>query len=722
MLAIVPSFIAAPPRVTPAIGVVLRAVVPLAQVLLATMANLLAGAAPASGDTADLPRFIVPGYESEMGRLEELHAVHHPGAFSTCTLWDAWLPHATLWTGSRPRDHYRRELLARRIDAEGYVSMQQHRGLAHSEGWPFPTWPQAGGTGWHFSMAHDGWAQQVTRIQPLASAEGWDITGADVAGIDPARGLLLTATADTVQITTPAFRCAAFVAPFLRLEWAGSGLAAATADVTWLSDDETDWQATRSVAVDPPGAEMRYANMPLYRHAGHTGTITRYRITLRNARGGEIRLKSLITAIDSRHPITNSLFAIGAADFFCWTGDRTFLREVIGPLRSAIGFSIAEFDVAAGAHVHVRWVGHDGRTGLGRDATGRKQLLRGHGVGNNYWDLLPFGSHDALATMMLHAALLRLAEIEETISTHPGWEIPAASAGRRGGDLRDLADRIRADFQERFWSPATGRFVGWIDADGTPHDYGFTFLNLEAIARGLASPVQAGAILDWIDGRRTVAGDTAQGDDIYHWRFGPRSTTRRNIETYMWAWANPESIPWGGQVQDGGAVLGFSYFELLARLEVSGPDDAWRRLREILAWFGEVQEAGGYRAYYAVPGRGTLQGGGTAGGLGFDHEFMESVLVPQVMLYGFLGFRPTPEGFALRPQLPGDWPVLKITGVHVHDHVLDIEVFRDGSVLVQPVRGGAAPLVIEYAATRHVRLPGHPFRVSPAGAVEPLAH
>ena len=35
---------------------------------------------------------------------------------------------------------------------------------------------------------------------------------------------------------------------------------------------------------------------------------------------------------------------------------------------------------------------------------------------------------------------------------------------------------------------------------------------------------------------------------------------------------------------------------------------------------------------------GTLQGGGTAGGLGLDAEFFESVLVPQVMLEGFLGF------------------------------------------------------------------------------------
>jgi len=56
----------------------------------------------------------------------------------------------------------------------------------------------------------------------------------------------------------------------------------------------------------------------------------------------------------------------------------------------------------------------------------------------------------------------------------------------------------------------------------------------------------------------------------------------------VWAWSRPESIPWGGQVQDGGAVLGFSYYDIMARLDVNGPDDAWRRLQEILAWFRDV--------------------------------------------------------------------------------------------------------------------------------------
>ena len=67
-----------------------------------------------------------------------------------------------------------------------------------------------------------------------------------------------------------------------------------------------------------------------------------------------------------------------------------------------------------------------------------------------------------------------------------------------------------------------------------------------------------------------------------------------------------------------------------------------------------------YRKYYAAPGKGTLQGGGTAGGLGLDAEFFESVLVPQSLLYGFLGFHPRLDGCLIRPRLPAAWPSLTV--------------------------------------------------------------
>jgi len=57
---------------------------------------------------AELPQFIVPGHEAEMKALNDLHALHHDAAFSDCTLWDAWLPMATLWASEKKRAQYRR--------------------------------------------------------------------------------------------------------------------------------------------------------------------------------------------------------------------------------------------------------------------------------------------------------------------------------------------------------------------------------------------------------------------------------------------------------------------------------------------------------------------------------------------------------------------------------------------------------------------------------------
>jgi len=175
---------------------------------------------------ADLPRFHVPGCEAEMETLHRLHALHHDGAFSACTLWDGWLPQATLWASAEKRAQYRAALLAKRIDDGGYVSMQQHRGMAHSAGWPFPAWQQSAGAGFHFAVAGDPWAVQMFGLAPLANTDGWEIDGAEVLGIDPAVGLRLRATGDHVTIVAPPFRCGTIVAPFARVEWGGRGLGA----------------------------------------------------------------------------------------------------------------------------------------------------------------------------------------------------------------------------------------------------------------------------------------------------------------------------------------------------------------------------------------------------------------------------------------------------------------------------------------------------------------
>jgi hypothetical protein len=350
-----------------------------------------------------------------------------------------------------------------------------------------------------------------------------------------------------------------------------------------------------------------------------------------------------------------------------------------------------EFDTLNRKCLYTTWPGHEGRSGL-RVVDGKTVMLKGEGIGSNYWDLLPFGGEDALGTIYYYDAVRDLAEIEEQIAQHPEWKIDSTGAFDLVA-LNKHADEVRAYGQKRFWNESTGRF-GTVDLDGNMHDYGFTFLNNEAVYYGFASDVQAKSIHAWMSGERVIEGDTSTGPDIYHFRFGPRATTKRNIDYYMWAWSAPESIPFGNQVQDGGAVLGFTFHDLMARLKTAGPDDAASRLSAIAKWFDDTQAAGGYREYYKDPSRGTMQGGNVAGGLGLDREFFESILTTQVMLYGFLGFQPTADGFAIDPKLPKDWPSLTITHIALHQHVLDITATGDGTVTITGEGPAEAPITV----------------------------
>jgi hypothetical protein len=237
---------------------------------------------------------------------------------------------------------------------------------------------------------------------------------------------------------------------------------------------------------------------------------------------------------------------------------------------------------------------------------------------------------------------------------------------------------VKKTANKKFWDGKTGRFVGCIDADGVAHDYGFTFVNLEAIHYGIANDANAKRIMMWIDGRRTIDGDTSKGKDIYRYRLAPRATTKRNVEWYSFAWTGPETLPFGGQVQDGGAVLGFSFYDIMSRIKVLGADNAWQRLMEIREWDEEVQAYGGYRKYYG-DGKGgtTLQGGGTAGGVGIDFEFTESSMLAAVVPLGFMGLRPDGQVLHIEPNLPKACPEMTVRNLRYQGVSMDVTVSKD---------------------------------------------
>ncbi len=595
------------------------------------------------------------------------------------------------------------------IDAAGYVGSHQHPSMAHPMGWPLPPghWG-GGGAQWHFSFLNT--IGGAYRHDVLSTPDGWALSG--VGGHAIAKdGWHLELDRPGASVPSPPKAMRADEMPYILVNWRSEGLTRSRPYIEWTTPKQAEWSEQRRVYL--PTAEagearlhyrgrrarlapleadaIAYQPVAMFEHPAWRGDVRQLRLGFGNPRaGGTVVLQALVSSYDTRHNVNNQAFIMGCATYLGWTGDVPFLRENIARMRRALRFMQAEYDTLKNGYVTTRWVGHDGRSGIERVGGGAARAVAGRGVGSNYWDLLPFGGKDAYATVLYYGALARMVEIERQIARHPEWEIPAE--GRFDvAELEEHAAHVKRVSNEVFWNATTGRFVGNIDDRGVAHDYGFTFVNLEAIHYGLASDAHAKEILAWLSAERPVPGDTSQAADIYHWRFGPRATTRRNLDYYTFWWNEPEKLAWGQQVQDGGAVLGFSYHDLMARLRTRGPDDAWQRLAAVVKWYREVRDAGGYRAFYASrPGGATLQGGGTAGGLGVDREFAESVLLPQVVLDGFMGFAPRLDGFDLNPRLPRAWPELSIDRIAWHDRILRIRA-SERSIEITAERNPGVP-------------------------------
>ncbi|MGI8908718.1 MAG: glycosyl hydrolase family 65 protein [Candidatus Sumerlaeaceae bacterium] len=641
------------------------------------------------------PRFEVPGQESQMQLLRELHWLHYAGCGPKATLWDAWLVEPGLWpaieqTTATPdmRREWREELSSRTIMQDGYVATHQHKSIAHQQGWPFPFWTLSPNTyGWHFSFKDTVGADW--RPPTLSDTTGWALDNITSAGIDEDGWQLMLDAPDAHATITPQAKVIrAFEAPFMQIRWQSRELRDAQPYLEWSTKDQPEFHATRRIYFSPPGSNrMVYTMVSMFHHPQWTGEITRLRLGFGNPRAARVCVQALFTQYDTRHNINNHSYVDGCIEYFWWTRDLNFLRRNLDRMRVATRYIIEEGKLRE-QHVYVcDWIGHDGRTGVvAKD--GKVETRHGHGIGSNYWDLLPFGARDAYATLRSYSTLRKMAQLEDEVGRHPDWNIPASLASIPADELREISNQVQEHGNREFWTSETGRFVACIDADGKSHDYGLTFLNLEAIYYGFATPGHSQEILEWLDGKRIVNDDTSTGPDIYHWRFGPRSSTRRNLDWYAWVWNAPHSIPFGNQVQDGGAVLGWTYHDLVSRLRIKGPDDAAERLKQIMDWFAEVKAAGGYRAYYNGTREGTLQGGNVAGGLGFDQEFFESALLPQIMLHGFMGFRPTGVGFAIHPRLPTSWPSLRINNIAFHNQTLDISA-TSSTITIQ--RSGLSP-------------------------------
>jgi hypothetical protein len=504
---------------------------------------------------------------------------------------------------------------------------------------------------------------------------------------------------------------------------------------------------------------------------------------------------------DARHFTSNAMYILGAWRYYSWTGDSAFLATVLPRVRKAMDFYLESLGGASGI-VTIASPDHSGRDGA---------------LSSNYWDITSFGHLDAFLNAYFYGALEAMAQLEDHVGGHT-----------RAKQLRGLRPAVRKRYNDLFWNDTDGRYVQCIDVDGVRHDFGATYVNLEAASFGLPSDSQAERIFDWLDHGRTelqdsvvliesgglapkiapghsmgmsftadapftsvasrfptygergaaftmtlyrglpghapvmiaekdfsdwsdgsvahvdletqpagvyylevskvtgtlawwssakpVAGAAAYSDgavapdaatrfiaalgayregpaDIYStWQFAPRATTRRNS---YWFFLSELTTPFGQQVQDGGAILYTSGFDVMARARYRSADDAWARMTAILDRWKEPDHLSG--------GSPLLHGESTAdvgGSVGTDIPFPESGLAPASFLYAFVGAEAEPDALVITPRLPSTLSNAGVRHLSWHGHDLELVVTRD----TVSIQGDGISLARRYRPGRSVRV------------------
>jgi hypothetical protein len=511
---------------------------------------------------------------------------------------------------------------------------------------------------------------------------------------------------------------------------------------------------------------------------------------------------------DARHFTSNAMYILGSWRYYSWTGDSAFLTTMLPRLRKAMSFYLDTLGGNSGI-VTIDSPDHTGRDGA---------------VSSNYWDITSFGYQDAFLNAYFYGALEAMAQIEDHVRN------PQAAK-----KLRALRPTVQKRYNELFWNDTDGRYVQCVDADGVVHDYGATYVNLEASSFGLPSAEQATRIFDWLDNGHTelqkavvlmesgglapkigpdhslgqsftanaaftsvaarfptygargaaftmtlyqgLRGDAAQvkiadgqfsdwGDgsvahldlqkqppgvyylevsnvtgtlawwssmnpvpgatayadgavdpsaktrfvvalgsyyegpaDIYStWEFAPRVTTRRNN---YWFFLSELSTPWGNQVQDGGAILYTSGFDVMARARYQGADGAWARMTAILDRWNQPDHLCGGSPLFR--GETTANSGTASTSVGTDVPFPESGLAPASFIYAFVGVEAQPDALVITPNLPSALSEVGVRNLYWHGKKMDLLVTADSITL----HGSGVSVSRPYKAGKPVRLDTH---------------
>ncbi len=403
------------------------------------------------------------------------------------------------------------------------------------------------------------------------------------------------------------------------------------------------------------------------------------------------RIKYIRPAYDTRQPQFNFQWLESFYDYVLYTRDLAALKELMPKARRALLFLTHCLKGSDGLLNLDYLYGHNGiGTTLNQD--GSVTTHQADGIGSSYWDVLALPTINLESNVYFYEIVKKMAVLENVCEsknlTIEDTHIKNRAIGEdkvtydfNSNKLNDLAVKIKENFEKEIkpikkddgtytnagglWNPSTGRFaLGVRESDGKIIDHGYLYFNEQAIVSGLGGAEQSLSIMKWIDGERVVDDDVSKGDDIYFYEFAPRFTTADNTEqlnfplakAFFGEGSNYEQYGtlFSRQVQTGGAVLCWSYYDILAREKVLGKENAYERIEEIAKWYKKVKdntEGEGtefFSDYYGKLADNDDNGyyiiqnaDDRPGAVGLDGEFLENCMFAKIIPDAILGMEAT---------------------------------------------------------------------------------
>ena len=631
----------------------------------------------------------------------------------------------------------------------------------HRMGWPFPT-----------SANSDGMSRS------------WDFNGKDASewtsNIDAkiVNGLFsatVEEAVDHVEFTSPVpandmEEICAYYTPLLEID-----LRMYTSDsdniedvyVWYTTADEPDWSEDKRVSVNEK-AFIAYDYTPIYEHMiflpmyaeekwnsdkDLTSYIRQIKVEVVPKDGkkiaGKFGLSYVRSTYDTRHSNNNSLLISSLRQDYDYTGDIEYLKENITRARKAMNFYMQMYDEERHLNDQSYLVGHDSDKSSPYQSDKMAMSL-----GNGYWDISFMPKYDFQSNMYFHQALVDMAYLEQILVDN-GVSVDKSLATVLTADRQftndisvynydtesltkianDVLTELRKPISETdktgFWNEETGRFTaGYSHVEDKWYDYGYTMWNTEAIYYGIATDEQAKTIMDWISGKRIVEQDQygSQGEDIYYFEFAPRVNTytvedQDDLSMFTGFWSGNKGVTYGEvQVQNGGAIMYTTFYDLMSRIQTYGADDAYNRLTAIKDWYKDIYdwyvESDNYNEhpdrfywdYYCkgawenpegktyIPQngiKGTTERNDGGGILGLDGEFLESILPIAAIPYGFFGVNSLDsKTIQLQPRLPEQLQYWCMENLAFNGVKYDVTIF-DNAVMINSVRGDCTDLNIQ---------------------------